>query len=146
MAKLSQFKQNSRAIQEGEWVRVGEEYDDLEIQTRGLTDSYYDAQASRQRRAAVSLGGDVSKLPSAIRRRINIECLIEHVLLTPPVRNLQHDNGREVTGAEFEDMLRDPDYPELFLACFKAAAQVGQKRAEDLEEAKGNSLPLSPGN
>lgn len=146
MAKLSQFKQNSRAIQEGEWVRVGEEYEDLEIHTRGFTDAYYDAQAARQRRAAVSLGGDTTKIPSAIRRAINIGCLIDHVLLSPPVRNLQHDDGRDVTADEFEEMLRDPDYPELFLACFKAASQVGQRRGGDLEEAKGNSPQPSPGN
>jgi hypothetical protein len=143
MAKLSSFRQDSRAIQEGEWVRVGEEYDDLEIRTRGFTDAYFDAQAARQRKAAVGFGGDVTKLPSAIRRQINVECLIQHVVLD--VRNLTHDDGRPVTKEEFYDLLRDPDYAELVIACFRAASLVGQRRAADLEEAEGNSASASAG-
>jgi hypothetical protein len=136
MAKISAFKTNSKAINEGEWIRVGDEYEDLEIHTRGFTDAYYDAQARRQRRAAIPLNGDVSKLTNAQKRAINTEVLIEHVVLG--VRNLAHDDGREVTFAEFQDMLRDPDYAELLLACYRAAGQVGQRRAADLEEAVGN--------
>jgi hypothetical protein len=136
MAKLSSFKQDAKAIAEGEWVRVGEEYDDLEIRTRGFTDAYFDAQAARQRRAAVGLGGDVSKLPSAIRRSINVDCLIQHVVLD--VRNLTHDDGKPVTHDEFCDLLRDPNYAELVVACFKAAGKVGQRRTADLEDASGN--------
>jgi hypothetical protein len=136
MAKLSAFKTDSKAIHEGEWIRVGEEYDDLDIRTRGFTDAYFDAQAAKQRKAAVGFGGDVSKLPSALRRQINIECLLAHVVLD--VRNLQHDDGRNVTFEEFKEMLRDPDYGELLSACFKAASMVGQRRAADLEDAAGN--------
>ncbi|UPY35496.1 hypothetical protein [Sediminicoccus sp. KRV36] len=146
MAKFSSFRQNSTLIRNGEWIRVGDEYDDLEINTRGFTDAYYDAQAARQRRAAQKYGGDERKLLTAERREINIECLIEHVLLEPPVRNLTDDAGVPVTADQFFDLLRDPDYPELFLACFKAAAQVGQQRAGVLDEAKGNSAPPLAGN
>ncbi len=80
------------------------------------------------------------KLPTAITRAINLDCLIEHVLID--VRNLQHDDGRDVSLTEFVEMIRDPDYVELFLAVFKAATQVGQRRAEEREEAAGN-LPTS---
>lgn len=139
MAKLSQFKIDSGAVKEGRWIRVGEEFEDLEIQCRGLTDAYFDAQANRQRRAAQSLGGDVQRLPTAIRRAINLACLIDHVLLDPPARNLFHDDGREVSGPEFLELLRNPDFPELFLAVFRAATQVGQRVATDIEDARGNS-------
>jgi hypothetical protein len=73
MAKISTFKINFRAQKEGEWVPPGEEYGDLEILTRGLTDTYFDAQAARQRRAAVGFNGNVDKLPLAIRRAINLD-------------------------------------------------------------------------
>ena len=144
MAKLSAFKTDSRAINEGEWVRVGEEYDDLEIKTRGLTDAYFDAQAAKQRRAAVGFGGDTSKLPTALRRKINIECLGQHVILD--VRNLEDDvTGQPITVERFKALLEDADYGDLVTACFKAATQVGQRRAADLEEAAGNSEAVSAG-
>jgi hypothetical protein len=137
MAKISTFKINSRAQKEGEWVPPGEEYGDLEILTRGLTDPYFDAQAARQRRAAVGFNGNVDKLPLAIRRAINLDLLIEHVVLD--VRNLEHDDGTKVTFDEFTQMLRDPDYAELATACFAAASQVGKRRATDLEDAAPSS-------
>lgn len=134
MAKLGNFKINSKARKDGEWVRPGEEYEDLEILTRGLTDTYFDGQAARQRRAAVAYNGNVDKLPLAERREINLDLLIEHVILD--VRNLTHDDGKTpVTFAEFKVMLRDPDYAELGLACFAAASQVGRRRQADVEDA-----------
>jgi hypothetical protein len=141
MAKLSTFKTNSRALKEGEWVRPGEEYGDLEILTRGLTDTYFDAQAARQRRAAVGFGGNVDKLPVAIRRAINLDLLIEHVVLD--VRNLEHDDGTKVTFDQFTQMLRDPDYAELATACFAAASLVGRRRAVDVEDAVPSSAAPS---
>lgn len=72
----------------------------------------------------------------ALRRQINVECLIAHVVLD--VRNLLHDDGKPVTAPQFMDMLRDPDYAELVTACFKAASMVGQRKAAELEEAAGN--------
>ena len=136
MAKLSQLKQDHAAITEGEWIRVGDEYDDLEILTRGITDLYLDAQAAKQRRAAVGFGGDVDRLPVAIRRKINVECLIAHVVLD--VRNLTDDAGQPVSFAQFKELLHDRDYTPLVSACFLAASQVGRRTAADIEEASGN--------
>ncbi|EHM01157.1 hypothetical protein HMPREF9946_02232 [Acetobacteraceae bacterium AT-5844] len=145
MAKLSQFRQNSTAIIKGEWVPVGDEFGDLEILTRGFTDEYYDAQAARQRVAARDFDGDVSRLPTATRRSINLDCLIDHVLLG--VRNLEHDEGpqagKPVTLEEFHDLLRNPDYAELVAGCFKAPARVGRRRKADLADAVGNSASTS---
>jgi hypothetical protein len=143
LAKLSSFRTDSQAIQAGEWVRVDDEYGDLEILTRGFTDAYFDAQARRQHAAARGFGGDANKLPSAIRRAINVECVIEHMVLD--VRNLVDDQngGRAIPVQEFKDLLRNADYAELVVACFRAAGKVGQRRAMDLEEAVGNSPPPS---
>lgn len=136
MAKLSTLKQDHAAITEGEWIRVGDEYDDLEILTRGITDLYLDAQAAKQRRAAVSYGGDVDRLPVATRRKINVECLIAHVVLD--VRNLTDEADQPVSFAKFKELLHDRDYTPLVSACFLAASQVGRRTAADVEEAVGN--------
>ena len=136
MAKLSTLKQDHAAITEGEWIRVGDEYDDLEILTRGITDLYLDAQAAKQRRAAVGFGGDVDRLPVAIRRKINVDCLIAHVVLD--VRNLTDDAGQPINFTQFKELLHDRDYTPLVSACFLAASQVGRRTAADLEEASGN--------
>lgn len=138
MAKLALFRVNGRAVREGEWVPV-EEYGDLEILTRGFGDEYTDAQARKQRQAAKAYGGDTDRLPVKIRRQINVDCLISHVLRD--VRNLEHDDGSPVTFPEFCDLLRDPDYPGLLLASFTAAAMAGARREVDLEEAVP---PLAP--
>lgn len=132
MAKLSLFRVNGAAVREGEWIPV-EDYGDLEIFTRGFGDEYSDAQARKQRQAAKSLGGDTDKLPVKVRRQINVECLIAHVVRD--VRNLEHDDGSPVSFAEFCDLLRDPDYPGLLIASFTAAAMVGTRREIDIEEA-----------
>ena len=92
--------------------------------------------AQLQRRAAVGFGGDVDRLPVAIRRKINVECLIAHATLD--VRNLTDDAGQPVSFAQFKDLLHDRDYTPLVSACFLAASQVGRRVAADVEEAVGN--------
>jgi len=142
MAKLSRFRTDSRAIDEGEWITL-DEWDGIRILTRGWNDDYADAQARQQRQAALGFGGNTDRLPSAMKRKINIECLIRHVLRD--VDNLTDDDGRKVDFAEFADLLRNPDYADLVLACFAAASQVGQRRSFDIEEAAGPLAPSSPG-
>jgi len=136
MAKLSRFRTDSRAIDEGEWITL-DEWDGIRILTRGWNDDYADAQARQQRQAALGMGGNTDRLPSAIKRKINVECLIRHVLRD--VDNLTDDDGRKIEFAEFCDLLRNPDYADLVLACFAAASQVGQRRSFDIEEA---AVPL----
>ena len=142
MADLSAFRVDAKARQEGQWVRVGEEFLDLEVLVRGLTDRYTDAVAARSRQAARSYGGDVQKLPAAIARGIVVSALCDHVLLD--VRNLK-DGDRDITIDEFKQLLRDENYFELVNAVLRATALVGQARAEDLMEAVGNSGPASAG-
>ncbi|MGC2853956.1 hypothetical protein ACM64Y_00640 [Novispirillum sp. DQ9] len=138
MAKISAFKIDSKARQEGEWVRLGGEFEDIEIHTRALTDAYHDAVANKLRKAARGFGGDENQVPTAHRRKINVDCLIAHALLEPAVRNLKDDQGNDVTHGQFLDMLRDPDYLPLVTACFMAAARVGTMVEQDVEDAEGN--------
>lgn len=136
MARLAAFKVDSHAIENGQWVSPGEEYDDMELMVRGLTDSYFDAQASRLRRASFAYAGDTTKVPSAVQKQIRAECLVQHVFID--VRNLIGDNGEAVTADQFRSMLVNPDYSELVVAVIKAASRVGRGAAEELADAQGN--------
>lgn len=138
MATLRNFKQDSQAIENGEWVLVGGEFDDLEVHTKGMTDQYFDLQAAKLNKAARSVGGDVNRLPGKVRRQITVDCIINTLFLD--VRNLYHDDEKKepVTKEEFIELLRDPDYMELVVAVMRAAGRVGQARAEAVEEAVGN--------
>ncbi|MDO9712456.1 hypothetical protein [Paracraurococcus lichenis] len=138
MVELARFEQNYTAITEGAWIRVGEEYGDLEIQTRGFTDQYTDAQTRRQRQAAKAYEGDVSRLPVALRRKINIDCLCDFVLMG--VRNLTVQ-GTPVDFPTFCNLLKDPRYAPLVEASFRAVNRVGQQLEADIEDAVGNSVP-----
>jgi hypothetical protein len=136
MARLSSFKIDSKAREQGEWVSPGDEYGNLEILTRGFTDSYTDARAAKVRRAAMQFGGDASKIPSAVSRAISVDCMIAHVLLG--VRGLEDDTGQPVEFAAFVGLLRDPDYGDLFVAAVRAASMVGMRKVADINDALGN--------
>lgn len=135
MAKLSQYRRDAKSFQDGSWVRPNPD-EDLEILTRGMGDAYADAQAAAQRRAAVGYGGDIEKLPVKIKRAININSLINNCLLD--VRGLKGDDDKDVSFAEFCDLIRDPDYPALASAAFVAAGMVSTATAESVKAATGN--------
>lgn len=136
MARLTAFKVDSHAIETGEWISPGEEYDDFEIKCRGFNDAYYDAQARRLRRAALPFGGDTTKVPNSIQRDIRIECLINHILLD--VRGLADADNKPVDFAGFCDLIRNPDFGQLVVACMTAASLVGRQAAADKADAAGN--------
>lgn len=136
MTKLSAFKIDSKALENGEWVQPGEEYGTLEILTRGFTDAYVDAKAARMRKVALGFAGDVNKIPNAIGRAITTECLIAHVLLD--VRGIEGDDGQPIGFAAFCDLLRDPDYSDLLNAVVAAAAQSGKRNKALLALDAGN--------
>jgi len=144
MAKLSDFRSDTKAIQDGAWIRVNEAlYDDLEIQTRGYTDEFVDAQTLRLARAAEPFNNDLTRIPNAVRRTINGDLLREFLVLG--VRNLADDDGEPVTRDDFLAMLGDPAYYKLARACFDAAGRVTSKAAEQVKAAMGNSAPVSSG-
>jgi hypothetical protein len=161
MASLTAHRTNTAAVKAGEWVPLGPDYGDIEIFTRGQTDDYLDAQATRQRTAARGFNGDTTRLPVAIRRAINIGLLLEMMLMD--VRNLTEEPtaeekaaalaekrkpvGRTIEIEEFKEMLRSPDWAEVAGACFAAAERVGRDRivtkTEDLAVAGPSSEPPS---
>jgi len=134
MANLASRKRNSVAFTEGAWKTPDPDMD-LRIKTRGFTDEYHDLQAAKQRKAAKGFGGDTSKLPVALTRSINIECLIKCCLLDVQMTD---DDGNTVTFDEFCDAIRDPDYVDLANAAFSAAGMVTSERESDVKEAEGN--------
>lgn len=138
MAKLSDFRTDTRAIKDGAWIRVNAAlYDDLEIQTRGYTDDFIDAQARRLARAAEPFGGDQTQIPNAVRRQVNAGLLREFLVLG--VRNLNNDAGEPVTLDEFLAMLDDPAYYRLSRAAFEAAGRVTTQVGAQVTAAVGNS-------
>jgi hypothetical protein len=139
MARLQDFRSDTRAIADGAWIRVDEAmYDDLEILTRGFTDAFVDAQNRRLAKAAQPFNGDQTRIPNAVRRAINAGLLKDYLVLG--VRNLLDEHDQPVTLEAFLEMLGDPAYARLARACFEAAGQVSVKSAEQLEAAAGNSL------
>lgn len=137
MAKLSAFRTDVRAINDGIWITVDERlFDDLQIQTRGFTDEFLDAQAARIQAAADRHEGDRARIPNAEMRRINAGLVREFLVLG--VRNLQHDDERPVTLDEFLAMLDRAEYARLHQACWKAAGKVTTRTAAQLETAAGN--------
>lgn len=136
MAKLKDFRRNSQAFEEGEWVRVADEFDDLEVKVRGYTARYHDLRNAKMRRAATPYNGDVSRIPSAIADAIVLECLLACIFLD--VRNLEDEHGKPVTREGFIELLRDPDYRQLVNAVLVAAGKVGQMNELEKADAEGN--------
>lgn len=136
MASLSRFKTDLSRVNDGAWITLGEEFGEIEIQTRGFTDTYLDSRQSRMRRAATRYGGDLQKIPQADVRAILIDLLIKHCLMD--VRNLEDQNGDPVTFALFCELLRDDQYVDLYGAALQAATQVTAEREADLADSKKN--------
>lgn len=136
MAKLGSFGRSRSAMDEGEWVSPGDEFDDLEIKTRPYNDAYTDLRALKLRQAARRYGGEIGKIPNAVQRGIIVDCLVAHCL--QDVRNLEHDDGTPVEFDDFVEMLRDARYGDLFVAAAAAPAKVGLTVAAEAEEAEGN--------
>lgn len=136
MTRLAALRLDATAVDSGEWINPGDEFDGMLLKVRGFTDQYFDAFNRRNRRAAVPFNGDVAKIPNASARAIRAECLRDFVFLD--VRGLQDDNGADVTADGFRALMVDPDYGSLVLAVQAAAAQVGRGLALDAEEAAKN--------
>lgn len=142
MAKLSDFRSNSRAIQDGAWVRVNEAvYGDLEILTRGFTDEFIDAQNAALDKAAERFDKDRSRIGNAELRAINAGLLREHLVLD--VRNLSDDDDQPVSIDKFHEMLADAEFAKLSRACWEAANKVSNMSKKQLDAAMGNSQQLS---
>lgn len=137
MASLSRFKTDLSRKNDGGWVKLGEEFSEIEIKTRGFTDAYSDARQAKMRRAGSRYGGDLQKIPQAEVRAILIELLITHCLLD--VRNLEDTEGNPVSFELFKELLHEDAYIDLYGAALQAASQVTAEREADLQAAKKNS-------
>jgi hypothetical protein len=126
---------------EGDWITPGGEMDDIEVLTKGYTDAYTDAQAQRHLRAAQAYGGDVSRVPNAILRKHNLDCLLKHCV--SGVRNLKRANGEEITFEDVKVMVYEPQYRPLADGLFAATRLATLRRKTDLEELEGNSAASS---
>lgn len=147
MAKLANFRVDTRAINDGAWIRVGPEYDDLEILSRGFTDDFLDAQEARLQKAAQAYNGDQAKIPNGERRSINASLLEDFLILD--IRNMVDELGKVVEIKDFHSMLYEPDYSMLSRACWLSAGRVTNTSAEKLKSQLGNSVAssrsISPG-
>lgn len=134
MAKLSEFRIDTRAMQDGEWVSVPE-FGDLEILARGATDAFLDAQRALEGRYARQYGSREA-IPNAVSRAINAQLLEEHLIMD--VRNLEDDEGQPVPVKRFCTLLRDPGYTRLATAAWTAVSRVSTRIQDELDTASGN--------
>lgn len=136
MVDLAEFQTDTRAINDGTWVRVNEAlYGDLEILTRGFTDAFVDANNARMSKAAADFNGDRTMIPNSKLREINASLLEDHLVVD--VRNLV-SAGNPVPVAEFHSMLYDPAYGKLARACWEAAGRVTTRSVAQVGAARGN--------
>jgi hypothetical protein len=137
MVSLSEFRSDTRAINDGVWIRVNEaSYGDLEIKSRGFTDDFVDAQNTRLGKAAEAYNGDRTRLPNSELRKINASLLEDFLVLD--VRNLT-DGDQVVPVAVFHTMLYDPAFNRLSRACWEAASRVTTRSEAQIKAASGNS-------
>ncbi|CAO3446621.1 hypothetical protein [Azospirillum argentinense] len=134
MANLNSLKRSEKATTEGVWKRPSLDID-LEVLCRARGDSFHDKQASRQRKAAVSFGGDAEKLPVAMKRKINTRTLIDECLVDVKFND---DDGNPVSFEEFCELILSSDYPDLTTAAFTAVEMATGEREADTKEAVGN--------
>lgn len=138
--KTSSFKRDARAMRDGEWVSPGPEFGEIEIKTKAMLPSYYDAMNAKTAREARRAGGE-AKIGQAFRNKVIVDCMIEHCLMD--IRGLEHDDGTPVLFAEFCEMIQDESFSELATMAIQATAQVGRSREDELVAAVGNSPPSS---
>lgn len=137
MAKLSDLKIDSAAVNDGVWVEI-EQFPGLKIRTRGYTDQFVDAQNRRLAQAAEKFRNDVTRIPNSVRRQLNAGLLTEFLLLD--VDGLYSDDAetQKVGIEDFKALLASPDYGRLARACWEAASLVASGAAQQTEDAVGN--------
>ena len=142
MVSITEFRTDTRAINDGTWIRVHEgAYGNLEILSRGFTDEFIDAQTARVAKAAELYGGNKERIPNSQLRSINASLMEDYVVLD--VRNLTDEKGEPVSVKDFHSMLYQPGYGRLARACWEAAAAVSNRSQAQMEAAVGNSSTRS---
>lgn len=139
--KLSNAKQNTKAVEQGAWVENIPEAGDLRIKTRGANNSDW-------RRLQQKL---IAQLPVKQRRRgvidpmemerIMTECLIEHGIID--WENLLDEDGKAIPVSKARELLSNPDYRPLKDFCAFAAQVVADGDEEVGAAVEGNSESAS---
>lgn len=144
MVELSEFKTDTKAINDGVWIRVNEAtYGNLEILSRGFTDDFVDAQSARMTKTAEAIGCPRDQIPNSKLREVNATLLEDFLVVD--VRNLL-TKGEPIPVSDFHAMLYDPAYNKLSRACWDAASKITTRSAAQLENARGNlPRPLESG-
>lgn len=137
MAKLSDFRSDSKAISDGVWVLVDPVmFDDIEILSRGYTDDFIDAQNAMIRKYAQRYNGDKERITNAQYREINATLMREYLVVD--VRGLLDDKDTPVTVAGFHEMLFKNEYTRLARAVWEAAGRVTMLTDSHRKAAEGN--------
>lgn len=140
MANIKSLRRDMAKVNEGEWRRLylaDDADDDAWLYTKGISASYQDVQTRKLNNAAKSFNGQVSKIPTALAHKVEVETAIEALFRN--IRNLQlEEGGPDLTFAEFCDAIRDPAYRQLYQLAMAAAAAVGSENEEMTAEAAGN--------
>jgi hypothetical protein len=134
MVKLLKLRRDAQKINDGEWVRPGEEFEDLELKIRGYTFEFTDARAERFRAAARKYGGDIAKVKGKESHAIVVSTIKDYLLLD--VRGVVDQDGTPIDVDKFKELLSDMNFQMLVRACIEAAGQVGQERLDE----DGNAL------
>lgn len=134
VGSLDDLLMDESVFTEGRRVRPDPDRD-LIIKTKPLGDEYADMQARLQRKAAQGFGGDVDKLPTAIKRQINAKCLIKCALMD--VENCVI-GGQELSFEQFCELIQEERGRKLLGLAFVAANMATEAEAEEAKEAEGN--------
>lgn len=143
MVNITTTRVNSAVSHTGEWLELADEFEGASVHARGFTDAYHDAIAQRMRKAAQRFRGETALVPIALRRVINVECLITHALTGPRdghqgVKGIENADGSPMTFAHLCEALKDRDYMSLLAAVTVACATAGTVRDDDIKAAAGN--------
>lgn len=135
--KLGDFAVDPGRIEGGDWVDMIPDCGDLRIRTRGLGNA--DWRRLQQQKLAALPRRDRRNgiVPEAIEA-INLDCLVETCLLD--WANLTGADGAPLPFSKetARKYLADPRYRPLLDACYFAAREVAERRAEEQEDDAKN--------
>jgi len=145
MAKLSAFSRDRNRVSQGEEIEVGPEGNTFFITTRGFTDAYRDTLYSLKKAATLELNRTIragagfytpDSLPPRTEDLCQGKALAQECVLG--IRELEGDNGQDLTIDAFREMLSSGEYPALVTLSLMAAGRVGSDREEQGKSSEGN--------
>lgn len=142
--KLSEVKVDSDRIEQGAWVPDISECPGLKLKVRGQGNKDWRRLQSRLL-DAVPRKKRVNRLDYDEGERITNRLLLDTCLIDWD--GLQDDDGNAIPYSKemAETLLTDPDFRKFRDAVFTASSLVGENNEEDIKDASGNLIALSPG-